>query len=55
MSVYFVGTDISKYKYDSCIMSATDLAVVTKFTIKMISLDLSNSLQFYFLSPSLKT
>ena len=29
MSVYFVGTDISKYKYDSCIMSATDLAVVT--------------------------
>lgn len=31
MSRYFVGIDISKYKHDCCIISATDQNVVSKF------------------------
>lgn len=34
MSLYFVGIDISKYKHDCCIISATDQKVISKFTIK---------------------
>lgn len=34
MSLYFVGIDISKYKHDCCIISATDQKVILKFTIK---------------------
>ena len=33
MSLFFVGIDISKYKYDCCIISATDQKVLSKFTI----------------------
>ena len=34
MSMYFIGIDISKYKHDCCIISATDQKVVSKVTIK---------------------
>ena len=34
MSLYFVGIDISKYKHDCCIISATDQKVISKFSIK---------------------
>ena len=34
MSLYFVGIDISKYKHDCCIISATNQKVISKFTIK---------------------
>ena len=30
MSLYFVGIDISKYKHDCCIISATDQKVISK-------------------------
>lgn len=33
MFLYFVGIDISKYKHDCCIISATDQKVISKFTI----------------------
>ena len=33
MSMYFVGIDISKYKHDCCIISATDQQIISKFTI----------------------
>ena len=36
MSMYFVGIDISKYKHDCCIISATDQQIVSKFTYKVI-------------------
>lgn len=31
MSLYFVGIDISKYKHDCCILSASDQQVVARF------------------------
>lgn len=34
MSMYFIGIDISKYKHDCCIISASDQKVVAKVTIK---------------------
>lgn len=34
LSIYFIGIDISKYKHDCCIISASSLKVVSKFTIK---------------------
>lgn len=34
MSIYFVGIDISKYKHDCCIISATDPKIVSKFSFK---------------------
>ena len=34
MSLYFVGIDISKYKHDCCIISATNQKIISKFTIK---------------------
>ena len=34
MSMYFIGIDISKYKHDCCIISASDQKVVSKVTIK---------------------
>ena len=34
MSMYFIGIDISKYKHDCCIISATDQKVISKFSIK---------------------
>ena len=33
MPMYFVGTDISKYKHDCCIISAADQQIISKFTI----------------------
>ena len=34
MSMYFIGIDISKYKHDCCIISASDQKVISKFTFK---------------------
>ena len=34
MSLYFIGIDISKYKHDCCIISATNQKVIAKITIK---------------------
>lgn len=34
MSMYFVGIDISKYKHDCCIISASNQKVISKFTFK---------------------
>ena len=31
MSLYFVGIDISKYKHDCCIISATDQKVISNY------------------------
>lgn len=34
MPTYFLGIDISKYKYDCYIISTVDQKVISKFTIK---------------------
>ncbi len=52
MSLYFIGIDISKYKYDCCILSAADQKVVSKFTVKN---DIAGFEQLLTVSNSLST
>jgi hypothetical protein len=64
MSIYFVGIDISKYKYDCCIISAADQQIVSKFTftndkdgfeqllISLNSLSLSENIKIGFESTT---
>ena len=54
MSMYFVGIDISKYKHDCCIISATDHRLFLNSPSQMTRMVLNNCSFHLIPSPILK-